>query len=85
MSTQTERAVIRLENGEPIIFFPDRVERDGCEVWTLKEEHATASRDYYDTTEPCTGDMAERILKQYAARYAMVKGSEMVLATDWQA
>lgn len=83
MTTQTERAVIRLENGEPIIFFPDRVERDGCEVWTLKEEHATASRDYYDTTEPCPNDVADVILAKYAARYAMVKGSELVVIADW--
>lgn len=49
---------LRIEDGKPIIFFTDEVERDkSINCWTVQTEHATASRAYMRQLEkPVTHD-----------------------------
>lgn len=41
------KILIKMEDGKPIIFFPDQIDRDkSIACWTAAGEHATASRAY---------------------------------------
>lgn len=65
------RITIKIEDGRPILFFPDDVERDkSISCWTEREEHATAQRAYMRRLR-APGTPAERAQAWRAlARYA---------------
>ena len=65
----------RIEQGAPLIVFPDELERDkSIGVWSAREEHATAQRGYLRTLrKPETEDEKKaswRALRFYCNRYA---------------
>lgn len=65
----------RIEDGAPMLVFPDEVERDkSISVWTEKGEHASAQRAYLRTLRRPETEAEKRaswrVLRYYCNRYA---------------
>lgn len=65
------RIIVKFEEGRPILFFPDDVERDkSISCWRESEEHSSAQRAYMralpDPATPEQRAQAWRVLARYA-------------------
>ena len=72
------KIIIRMEDGHPILFFPEEKEVDGrIPCWAQSGEHSTATRGYMRKLKaPAPGDETRRAwvaLGQYAGHVAYVE------------
>ena len=60
-------AVVRLEQGKPIIFWYDSI--NSITSYSNRDMHCTASKDYMYSLKLASNDIAESYIKYYNERY----------------